>query len=296
MSDVPVRIPESYEIVKTISTSDMVSEHIARHRTDEINVRLKIFSFSAASGATIRRNSREQLRSDITFMEELEQPGIIRIFDYSDSKNQFWIATQPAEVDKLTECFDFLVTQSIEFREKLVHQFLAVLQRIHERGVVHRNISGNAVFLTPNNEIYIGDFGLAGHMTDRPTIRMETSLVTTTSYLPPEIRAAETFICNVNCDIFSAGLLAFEILSATPLPQDNPDQINEILNVLLNEQVANRIINSGTADVILKAANLSPEKRWLTARDFVDALKTSQVDASIHKKTVTDQMVTMAIT
>jgi serine/threonine protein kinase/formylglycine-generating enzyme required for sulfatase activity len=296
MSDVPIRIPESYEILRTISTSDMVSEYIARQRADETDVRLKIFSFSAASGATVRRHSREQLRSDITFMEELEQSGVIRVFDYSDSKNQFWIATQPAEVDKLSECFDFLVTQPVEFRQKLVHQFLEILQRIHDRGVVHRNISGNAVFLTPKHEIFIGDFGLAGHMTDRPTIQMETKLVTTTSYLPPEIRSAETFTCNVNCDIFSAGLLTFEILSATPLPQDNPDQINEILNALLNEQLTNGIINSGTADVILKAANLSPEKRWLTARDFANALKTSKTDASIHKKTHADQIVTMAIT
>ncbi len=295
MSDVPVKIPESYEIVKTVSTSEMVSEYFARHRAENIDVRLKIFSFSAASGVTVRRHSREQLRADITFMEELEQPGIISVFDYSDSKNQFWIATQPAEIDKLSDCFDFLVTQSIELRQKLVHRFLAVLQRIHERGVVHRNISGNAVFLTPKHEIYIGDFGLAAHMTDRPTIRMETSLVTKTSYLPPEIRGAETFACNVNCDVFSAGLLAFEILSATPLPQNSPDQINEILKVLLNEQVDNRIINSSTADVILKAANLSPEKRWLTARDFADALKTSETDKSVYQKAPVDQMMTMAI-
>ena len=96
MPDVPVTIPESYELVRTISTSDMVSEYIVRHRADDILIRLKIFSFTSASGATTRRHSREHLRSDITFMEELEQPGIVSIFDYSDTKNQFWIATQPA--------------------------------------------------------------------------------------------------------------------------------------------------------------------------------------------------------
>ncbi|MCP4614389.1 MAG: protein kinase [Planctomycetes bacterium] len=295
MSDVPVTIPESYELVRTISTSDMVSEHIVRHRTEDILLRLNIFSFTSASGATTRRHSREQLRSDITFMEELEQPGIIRVFDYSDSKNQFWIATQPAEVDKLSECFDFLVTQSVEFRQKLVHQFLTVLQRIHNRRVVHRNISGNAIFLTPKHEIYIGDFGLASHLTDRPTTRMET-LATTTSYLPPEVRGADTFICNINSDIFSAGLLTFEILTATPLPQDSPDQIIEILKALLNEQVDNRIITSSTADVILKAANLSPENRWPTAEDFADALKASGRDKSVYQQASSDQMMTMAIT
>ena len=296
MPDVPVTIPESFELVRTISTSDMVSEYIVRHRTEDIPLRLKIFSFTSASGATTRRHSREHLRSDITFMEELEKPGIISIFDYSDTKNQFWIATQPAEVDKLSECFDFLTSQSIQFRQKLVYQFLAVLQRIHDHRVVHRNISGDAVFLTPKHEIFIGDFGLASHLTDRPTTRMETTLVTTTSYLPPEIRDADTSICNVNSDIFSAGLLAFEILSATPLPKNSPDQINDILNVHLNEQVNNGIMNRSIADAILKAANPSPEKRWSTADDFADALKTTGRDKSVYKTTSADQMVTMAIT
>ncbi|MBC8470904.1 MAG: protein kinase [Planctomycetes bacterium] len=295
MPDVPVTIPESYELVRTISTSDMASEYIVRHRTEDIFLRLKIFSFTSASGATARRHSREHLRSDITFMEELEQPGIISIFDYSDTKNQFWIATQPAEVDKLSECFDFLTSQPFPFRENLVYQFLAILQRIHNHRVVHRNISGEAVFLTPKHEIFIGDFCLASHLTDRPTTRMETTLVTTTSYLPPEVRDAETFICNVNCDIFSAGLLAFEILSATLLPKNSPDQINDILNVRLNEQAANGIINRSTADVILKAANPSPEKRWSTAEDFIDALKTSGQSKYAHKTTSVDQIVTMAI-
>ncbi len=296
MSDVPVTIPESYELVRTISTSDMVSEYIARHRTEDILVRLKIFTFSPASGATIRRHSREHLRSDITFMEELEQPGIIRIFDYSDTKNQFWIATQPADVDKLSECFDFLTSRSFQFRQKLVYQFLAILQRTHNRRVVHRNISSDSVFLTPKHEIYIGDFGLASHLTDRPTTRMETTLITTTSYLPPEVRDAETFICNVNCDIFSAGLLVFEILSATPLPKNSPDQINDILNVRLNEQVANGTINRTAADVILKAANPSSEKRWPTAEDFADALETSVQSKYAPEISSADQIVTMAIT
>jgi len=296
MPDVPITIPESYELVRTISTSDMVSEYIVRHRADDILIRLKIFSFTSASGATTRRHSREHLRSDITFMEELEQPGIVSIFDYSDTKNQFWIATQPAEFDKLSECFDFLTSKSFQFRQKLVYQFLAILQRIHNRRVVHRNLSGDTVFLTPKHEIFIGDFGLASHLTDRPTTRMETTLVTMTSYLPPEVRDAETSVCNVNSDIFSAGLLAFEILSATPLPKNSPDQINDILNVRLNEQVSDGIMKRSTADAILKAANPSPEKRWSTVEDFADALKTTGRDKSAHKTTSTDQMVTMAIT
>ncbi len=295
MSDVPIAIPQGYEIVRTISVSESVGEYIARHQAEDVLVRLRIFNFTTASGATTRRHSREHLRSDITFMEELEQPGIIRIFDYSDTKNLFWIATLPAEVDKLCERFDFLASQPLQTRQKLVYHFLSVLQRIHNSHVVHRNLSSDAVFLTPKNEIYIGDFGLASYLTDRPTIRLETTIVTTTSYLPPEVRNADTFICNVSSDIFSAGLLVFEILSATALPKDKPEQINEILHLHLNEQVADGTIKSSVAEAILKAAHPSPQKRWSTAEGFANALRTSGQIKSAYRKTSVDESATMAI-
>jgi serine/threonine protein kinase/formylglycine-generating enzyme required for sulfatase activity len=221
-------------------------------------------------------------------MEELEHPGVIRIFDYSDTKELFWIATQPAKVDKLSKRFDFLASQSFQFRQVLVRQFLTILQWIHNSHVVHRNLSGDAIFLSSELEIYIGDFGFACYFTDQPTTRRDTTLVTTTGYQPPEVRNAETFTCNVSCDIYSAGLLAFEILSATALPKDNHSEIHEVLRVGLDEQVAKEIIGTKAAEAILKATNPSPEKRWSTAEDFANALEESLQDKSAYGSTSVD--------
>ena len=117
MSDVPVAIPEGYEILRTIDASGSIGEYVACHEADDVLVRLKIFNFSQTSGATTRRHLREHLRCDITFMEELKVPGVIRIYDYSDTKNLFWLATQPAEVEKLLKRLDFLASQSFQFRQ-----------------------------------------------------------------------------------------------------------------------------------------------------------------------------------
>ncbi|MHC4455544.1 MAG: serine/threonine protein kinase, partial [Planctomycetota bacterium] len=296
MSDVPADIPKDYEVVRTIDASGPASEYIARHKTDDALVRLKISNFSRVSSATTRRNLRENLRCDITFMEELEQPGVIRIFDYSDTKTLFWTATQPAEVDKLSRRFDFLASQSFEFRQTLVRQFLAALRRIHNSHIVHRNLSSDSVFLSSELEIYIGDFGFACYLTDQPTTRRDTVLVTTACYQPPEVRNADTFTCNVNCDIFSAGMLVFEILSANPLPKDNHIEINEVLPACLNEQVAKEVISARTAEVILKAAEASPEKRWSTAEDFAKALEESLQDKSAYSPISFEPASTIGVT
>ncbi|MHC4742663.1 MAG: protein kinase domain-containing protein, partial [Planctomycetota bacterium] len=295
MSDDSIVIPEGYEVVRSISTSGSVTECVAQHKADETLVRLRVFDFTQTSGPTTRRHYREHLRCDITFMEELEHPGIIRLHDYSDTRNLLWIATQPAEIDRLSERFAFLAERPFECRHTLVNKFLTILQRIHNSQVVHRNLCSDSVFLTPEEEIYIGDFSFAGYLTDRPTMRIDATPTLNTSYLPPEVKGAETYSCDVSSDIFSAGLLAFEILFAASLPKNAPHEIDGALRVGLSELVSAENIGMDTADVILRAANAAPEKRWPSAEDFADAL-TASLRGSPAPRISTDQTATIAVT
>ncbi|MFC1739746.1 protein kinase, partial [Planctomycetota bacterium] len=296
MSDVPATIPEGYEILKTIDTTASVREYIARHKADNALVRLKIFDFRETSSTTTRRHLREYLRCDITFMEELELAGVIRIYDYSDTKNLFWFAIQPAKVDKISKRFDFLASQSFKFREDLAKRFLMILQGIHNSQVVHRNLSSDAVFLSSELQIFIGDFGFASYFADRPATSAGTSYVTTVSYLPPEVRNAQTFTCDVSCDIFSAGLLVFEILSATALPKDEPAKILESLHAGLQDQIAKGAFGTSTSEAILKAANPSPEKRWPSSEAFAKALEKSLLEKSKRGTIKADATPTTAVT
>jgi len=293
--DASVPIPQAYEILKTIDTPGQANEYIARHKLDNVTVRLKMFNFRQTAGTTTRRHLREYLRCDITFMEELDIPDIIRIFDYSDTKNLLWLATYPHEVEKLSDRFDFLKSQPFQSRQQLVQQFLTALQRIHNSQVIHRNLSSDAVFLSPEDKIYIGDFGFATYITDQPTLRHDTISVTTVGYLPPEVRNAQTFACDVSGDIFSAGLLAFEILTAEPLPKDHPGEIHRLLSARLNDQIANTNIGAETAQTILRAVDPTPQKRWSTAEDFAKALEGSLQNKSPYSSMSADFTPTVAV-
>lgn len=294
-SDIFDVIPEGYEILRAIGTSGPAKEYLSRHKADNVPVRLRIFNLGQTSEVTTRRHLREYLRCDIAFMEELELAGVMRVFDYSDAKNVIWIATQPAEVDKLSERFEFLKSQSFEFRQELVNQFLTVLQRIHNGRVVHRNLSSEAVFLSAESMIYIGDFGLAAHVSDQHTVRQDTISVVTVGYMPPELRNADTFACDVSCDIFSAGLLAFEILFAAPLPKDRPSEIHQILSDRLKEGVEKEIISSATVATILKATDLLPQRRWLTIENFSKAFEKSLKDRTSCSSMSAENAPTIAV-
>ncbi|MHC4866939.1 MAG: protein kinase domain-containing protein, partial [Planctomycetota bacterium] len=296
MSDSSINVPDGYEVHETIEASASIGQYIARHKADDALVRLEMFDFSQTASATTRRHLREYLRTNITFMEELELAGVLRVFDYSDTKTLFWVATQPAEVYKLSKRFDLLASQPLQRRQGLVRQFLATVQAIHGLNVAHRSLSSDAVFLSSDLEVFIGEFGFACYFTDHSATSTDTTSVTAACYQPPEVRDAKTLACDVRCDVFSCGLLAFEILSATMLPKDEPAGICEVVRARLNEPAVRAIIGVDAAEVILKAVTPLPEERWLNVSDFADALQRSLQDGPAERPAPVDPTATVGIT
>ncbi len=287
--------PDGYEIIRTIRSSDVESEHIARHKEDDAHVRLRVFDLGAASGNTTRRQLRDYLRADVTFAEDLDQPGILKLSDYSDTKDVFWVATQPAEVRRLSECYESLESLGREVRKSLVREFLTVLAKLHEAKVIHRNLSNETVYLGPEPSILIGDFGSACYINENATATHNTG-TTTTAYLPPEAKGGDTTSCNASCDVFSAGLLVAEILCGAAVGMSVSGDVHEVLRKYLNEYVAKDVIGAEAAEAILKACEISPDDRWRSVRDFAVALEESLTGAISVDGASTDSMKTVAVT
>ncbi|MHC4214979.1 MAG: protein kinase family protein, partial [Planctomycetota bacterium] len=253
MASGSVGIPDDFEILKSIESPGPASEYLARNKTEDTLVLLRTYDLTGIGDETARRQLREYLRNELTFLDELDLPGIIRLYDYSDAKKSFWIATQPPKITRLSRSFDLLQSLTLDNRHDLVTRFLSILQQIHERRIVHRNLSSDAIFLDNKPEIFIGDFGCASYISDQPIHTRKISSTTSTCYQAPELKNAETFAPGACCDIYSAALLVFEILSGTALNKENVGEIINILRAGLEVEISKGIIGKETAEVILKA-------------------------------------------
>ena len=101
-------VPDGYETLTKREISNYSCEHIASYKADNTLVNLRIYSFAGTSDTTKSRHLRNYLRRDVGFMDEFDHPNIIHLFDYSESRKHFWIATQPAKIEKLSESFSKL--------------------------------------------------------------------------------------------------------------------------------------------------------------------------------------------
>ena len=112
-------VPDGYETLTKREISDYACEYTASYKADNTLVNLRVYNFAGTSDTTKSRHLRNYLRRDVGFMDELDHPNIIRLFDYSERKNHFWIATQPAKIEKLSESFSKIKGIPFEKRKQI---------------------------------------------------------------------------------------------------------------------------------------------------------------------------------
>ncbi|MFO0118418.1 MAG: protein kinase domain-containing protein [bacterium] len=83
----------------------------------------------------------------------------------------------------------------------------SALEYIHSRRVIHRDIKTQNLFLTGNNTVKIGDFGISKVLESTTQIAM--TVVGTPYYLAPEACQSEPY--TTKSDIWALGCVIYEL-------------------------------------------------------------------------------------
>ncbi len=166
---------------------------------------------------------RPDLAADTDFMERfrrealataaLSHPNVVAVFDFDHEDGVAYLVLEYVPGHTLRH----LLAQ----HRLTPSQALAVLEPIldalvsaHDAGIVHRDIKPENVLLGPRGSVKVADFGLARALDDGEH-RTKTGLVIgTAAYVSPEHIAGTG--TGAPSDVYSAGILLFELLTGTP--------------------------------------------------------------------------------
>lgn len=100
---------------------------------------------------------------------------------------------------------------------RIVEELLSVLEAAHARGILHRDIKPQNVFLTERDEVKILDFGLARHRQRSKGRQSETFLtafvVGTPAYMAPEQLRGDFRAVDERTDLWATGALLYALLT-----------------------------------------------------------------------------------
>lgn len=161
----------------------------------------------------------EQLSNEFNIMLGLDHPNIIRIFEVYDDQKYIYFVMELMEGKNM---FEGMFLENYQCHEKkvqdLFHQIMKGIKYLHSNGIAHRDIKPqNIMFVDKSmDKIKIIDFGVSKYFFKNSNPNEEITLRTKTGslyYVPPEIMDGAY---DNKCDIWSAGVLLYMMISGVP--------------------------------------------------------------------------------
>jgi serine/threonine-protein kinase len=229
---------------------------------------------------------------------QLEHPAIVPVYDLGvrpDGTPFFTMKRLHGET--LAEILDGLqkkvATLTAAYSQR---RLLAALSRVslavafaNSRGVLHRDLKPSNVMLGDFGEVYLLDWGLAkltsaeepGAGIKGANNQKETQVgevMGTPGYMSPEQLRGEIDLLDARTDVYTLGVLLFEILTLEPLhDRKGLDTIYNSTLGKLDMRLAQRALAKGVpaelVAVCVKATALDPKDRYPSARDLHDAVE-----------------------
>ena len=187
-------------------------------------VALKLTREPVTAGDAAQRALRE-----ITILRSLTNPHVVRTFAAGlRPDGHVYLMMDCLQGASLERWHDFARPLHPAQAVTIVHQACLGLAEAHAKGIVHRDVKPENIFIEDTGQVKVLDFGLARSFDGSPVVGVNATnvhmVVGTPHYSQPE--QLETRILSPASDVYSLALMLYELLSAhspfhfgRPLPE-----------------------------------------------------------------------------
>ena len=283
-----------YRILERLGEGGMGEVYLAEDTTLNRKVAIKFLSpKSIGSGVARKRLLREAQAA-----ASLDHPNICAVYEVGEIDGDCFIVMQYLEGETLHRRLSGKKLDQSEAL-RLVLQMADGLAEAHSRGIVHRDVKPQNLFITNRGQVRVLDFGLAKVIFSEQQAESKANTLTilsnpgamigTMPYMSPEQVRAENV--DSRSDIFSLGTVLYEMLTGRqPFVASNQAvTLSAILTQSpppLSRYMSNPPIE--LERIVRKCLEKDRDQRYQSAKDLIVDLRSLQRHTSANFETIED--------
>jgi tRNA A-37 threonylcarbamoyl transferase component Bud32 len=266
---------DHYRILAQIGEGGMGVVYRARDEVLNRDVALKLLAHGA-----IDRVGPDHLLREAQTASSLSHPNICTIHQVGQSGEDFYVVMELVEGRSLSDLISN-TGLTMETVTRYGTQIADALAHAHDRGIVHRDLKGSNVMVTPEGRVKVLDFGLATRL-ERQEISdltisyssLESKMVGTLPYMAPEVLKGQK--ADHLSDVWALGVLLYEA-AAGQLPFRGKTGF-EVTSAILREPLPAlpASVPYGLAAIIQHCLMKAPTDRYQRASEVRVALEAVQ--------------------
>lgn len=261
----------TYDLLRPLGEGGMGVVWLGRDRLLDRDVAIKVLRRGSSSDEDGARRFLQEAR----LAARLQHPGIVPLLTFGEVGEERFYVMPFVRGETLADRIRRGPLPEAELR-RIITEVADALAYVHARGIVHRDVKpANILLDAESGAAMLTDFGIARHK-DATSVTGTGLVVGTPRYLAPEQASAGLDVVDGRADIYALGLVAWEAATAAlPFGDVSPNELlaRKLTGALDNPRTQRPELSAAFADIILRAAAMSPEQRFPRAAALADALR-----------------------
>lgn len=265
-------IQNRYEIIEQVGSGGMSVVYKAKCHVLNRYVAIKVLKPEFSDDKSFVSKFRIEAQS----AAGLSHPNIVNVFDVGEENGFHYIVMELVEGITLKEYIQQNGRLPYQTALDFIMQIVAGIEVAHEHHTIHRDIKPQNIIVSKNGTLKVTDFGIAKAATSNT---IASSAMGSVHYISPE--QARGGYSDERSDIYSLGITLYEMLTGR-VPFEGENNVTVALMHIQSELIPPREyypdIPVGLENIVLKATQKKPEKRYLTTNAMFADLKKIAMD------------------